>query len=199
MTNPVLEEFITVLENQGQLSIEKFMGIILAKARRLTDAEAGSIFLSHPVGAPVPEELYGCSVQNDVARVKAGTFIIPADPESIAGYVATHGETLEIEDLYNLDPSLPYHFNKSFDDASGYHSTSMLAFPLKNFDGFTVGVVQLINHVDQKGKYSPFPLKAVDDMHSVMNILGVIVERTELRNEVERLRKELKDLKKDAA
>lgn len=40
---------------------------------------------------------------------------IPQDLSSLCGYVAVTGQPLKIDDAYNLDSSLPFCFNRSFD------------------------------------------------------------------------------------
>lgn len=195
----VIDDFIGVLENSQQMDIEGVLALILAKMRRQTAAEAGSIFIVRPVDGR-PEELKACSLQNDKLQIESETFTIPIDRRSIAGYVADTGEILEIDDLYELGDDVPYQFNRAFDDKNGYRSQSMLAFPLKNFQGRVIGVVQLLNHItgaDGEGNaaYGSFPLRHVDDMRSVMTVLGVMVERIDLLNEIETLRKEVEVLK----
>ena len=192
----VIEEFISLLEIQSNLTVDKMLELVLAKARRLTVAEAGSIFIVRPTAVDSPNELLAMSLQNDKIEVESAAFKIPIDRTSIGGYVAATSEILEIEDLYNLDPSLPYSFNRSFDDRTGYKSNSMLSFPLKNFHGKVVGVVQLLNHINDSGNYEPFPLSAVDDMKSVITVLGVMIEQVDLLREIQDLREENDRLKR---
>ena len=196
----ILDEFISTLqmaETSGRMSLQQTLDLILAKARRHTVAEAGSIFvIEEEEGEPV---LKAYSLQNDRVNMDQTLFSIPVNTKSIAGYVATTGEVLEIDDLYELSPEMPFTFNRSFDDRNGYRSTSILVFPLKNFQGKMIGVVQLLNHiagVDDLGTptYEPFPMMYVDDMKNVMSILGAMVERTALLQEIATLKKRLGDV-----
>ena len=66
--------------------------------------------------------------------------------------MANTGESLNIPDAYKLVSGLPYSFNRSYDDLSGYRTQSMLTFPLKTNRGDTIGVLQLINAKDVKGQ-----------------------------------------------
>jgi hypothetical protein len=188
----VLEEFLSAIERNTSQDVDQTLGIVLAKARRITGAEAGSIFITRPV-AEASCDLRACSTQNDCIDIKHESFTIAINGSSIAGYVAQEGEVLHIDDLYDLPSEAPYIFNRSFDDKHGYHSTSMLAFPLKNFNNAVIGVVQLINHisgVDENGdtQYAPFSMKHVKQMESVMTILGVMIERIDLLGEINKLR-----------
>ena len=198
----IIDDFVSAVEvgqRSGAMSIEKTMDLILAKARRHTSAEAGSIFIVSP-NVDEPVELKACSLQNDRMPMNQDKFNIPINTTSIAGYVASTGDVVEIDDLYEISAQMPYSFNRSFDDKVGYRSKSMLAFPLKNFEGKVIGVVQLLNHinsVDDMGvaDYEPFPYTVVDDMKSLVTVLGAMVERADLWFEIKRLRKEVQALR----
>lgn len=191
----IVDDFLSVLTSIKGQDVEQMLGVILAKARRHTMAEAGSIFFVDRSNGQEPK-LVACSLQNDRIPVRGEMFSMPIDLRSIAGYVASTGEVLEIDDLYDLPPEAPFSFNRSFDDKDGYRSKSMLAVPLKNFKGDVIGVVQLLNHmsgVDLGGQpnYQPFPSDYIDDMKSVMLVLGTLIERGLLVLEIKRLKEAL--------
>jgi hypothetical protein len=193
----VVDEFVKTLSDGVDMTVERTLDLVLARSRRFTAAEAGSIFVVKD--GEDGKVLKACALHNDRIDIPASLFDIPLDRQSIAGYVASSRELLEIDDLYELDQSLPFKFNRTYDDKDGYRSRSMLAFPLKNFDGEVVGVIQLLNHiegVDDAGNtlYKPFPIKLVDDMSSLMTILGAVVERAEMKTHIARLEEKLKEL-----
>ena len=70
--------------------------------------------------------------------------------ESIAGYVAKTGKVLNIQDAYDIAPNSPFRFNQSFDTKSGYRTKAMLTVPLRTSAGKNVGVLQLINPIDNE-------------------------------------------------
>lgn len=198
----IVDDFVSALD-QGQRSgfesIEKLMDLILAKARRHTSAEAGSIFIVRENDRG-EKELQACSLQNDRVRMSGDMFTIPVNKSSIAGYVAATGDVVEIEDLYEISPNMPYSFNRTFDDRDGYRSQSMLAFPLKSFTGDVIGVVQLLNHIDGVSevghpRYGVFPMSYVDDVKTLVTVLGAMVERAHLLAEIDILRKEVERLR----
>lgn len=125
------------------------LGAILSKARALTNADAGTIYLEEN------GELYFASAQNDTLFPKSASnrFFylnarIPRDTSSIAGYVACTGKALNLPDVYTIDEGAPYSFNKSFDQTSGYRTQSVMALPLVNGKGKVIGVLQLINSME---------------------------------------------------
>jgi len=67
--------------------------------------------------------------------------------EGIAGFVAETGETVLVADAYD-DPR----FNPSWDLTSGYRTRSILAVAMKDTEGRTRGVVQVLNK--KSGKFT---------------------------------------------
>ena len=175
--NHVIMEFLAITERTRGGSASQLMADVLRKSREITHAEAGSIFILRQ-GQDGERILEAISVQNDVIRLEAADFTVPVNTASIAGYVAETGETLVIGDLYRMPPDLPYSFNRGFDEATGYRSRSMMCFPLNNFDGDVIGIVQLINrHDDACIKALPFTAEEKALILPVKQILGTAIER----------------------
>jgi HD-GYP domain-containing protein (c-di-GMP phosphodiesterase class II) len=118
--------------------------MILSKARELSRADAGSLYLLDTVGGR--QVLRWKLAQNDSIDVEAfEEKILPITRKSLAGYVAMTGETLVIDDAYNLPSDAEYEINRSFDEKNGYLTKSLLVFPMTNHVGEIIGVLQLIN------------------------------------------------------
>ena len=121
------------------------LGMILTEARRLTTSDAGSLYL-------VGEEedgtrtLHFLRAQNDsLPDLPTPDFSLPFDDTSLAGYVALHGRSLVIEDVYHIPESESYSWDPFFDQEQGYRARSMLIVPMKDHRDAVVGVLQLIN------------------------------------------------------
>lgn len=95
-----------------------------------------------------------------------GNLRVPINDRTLCGYVAGTGHHLNIPNVAQLHPSLPYHFNSSFDELFSYKTESMLALPLTIRGGQVVGVLQLINHIED-GKVKSFP----EDMMAPIQVL----------------------------
>ncbi len=155
---------------------------ILHEARKLVSADAGSIYIKEA------EKLKFSYTQNDTQQKKLppgkkliySTFSIPINNQTISGYVANTGAALNIPDAYKLKSGLPYSFNRSYDDLSGYRTQSMLTFPLKTNRGDTTGVLQLINAKDAKGKVVPFSRKDEPLIMHFANMAAVAIERAQM-------------------
>ncbi len=156
-------------------NIPKLLEMILTKARQITAADAGSIYLvecgpddslrgsasspyafapewrpsvSDPLHAediPRPRNLRFAWVQNDTVSAPLEEMIVEISEDSIAGHVALTGECVHLEDAYNPPPGLPYAINRGFDTRLGYRTKSILAVPMRNEKSEVVGVLQLMN------------------------------------------------------
>jgi HD-GYP domain-containing protein (c-di-GMP phosphodiesterase class II) len=126
--------------------IECLLGLILEKSRYVTGADAGSIYvLEGERGDAVGQRLQFKLSQNDSMSYEARTFEMPVSKSSIAGAAVVTREPINIADVYELDPSVPYAFDRSFDQRMGYRTVSMLAVPMVSAEDEVIGVIQLIN------------------------------------------------------
>ena len=117
--------------------------MILKKTREITSADAGSLYLVER--AEGESRLRFKLTQNDSVEFPFAEFTLPLTDESIAGYCAWHGQVVELADAYRVPKGVPFHFNKSFDEQTGYRTRSLLALPMKNGKGEVLGVLQLLN------------------------------------------------------
>jgi HD-GYP domain-containing protein (c-di-GMP phosphodiesterase class II) len=126
--------------------IDKLLNLILEKARFITAADAGSMYV---VDGDDPQlirrQLHFKLSQNDSVSFDSREFAMPISTRSMAGYVALEQKTLSIEDVYDMPPGSPFGFDRSFDQKVGYRTRSMLVTPLITSKGEVVGVLQLIN------------------------------------------------------
>lgn len=132
---------------------------VLFEARALTNAEAGTLFLIDR------DVLRFTVVQNDFLKRRVGDqhmrHALQASPlrltnRSLAGYVALSGKTLNIADVYRIPADHPYSFNQSLDVRNDYRTRSLLAVPIADQHERALGVLQLINALDAKGRAIPF-------------------------------------------
>ena len=66
--------------------------------------------------------------------------------KGVAGWVAQHDQLLNIEDAYT-----DQRFNPEVDKRTGYRTRSILCGPIKNLQGETLGVIQVINKMKGGG------------------------------------------------
>jgi HD-GYP domain-containing protein (c-di-GMP phosphodiesterase class II) len=172
----------------SEQDLDRLLDLILVQARQLLWAEAGSIYLV--VGEGEGRELLFAHTQNARLSLPYHRFRLPISMESMAGFVAATGESLNIEDVYRISGEAPYRFNDSFDRQAGYRTTSMLSVPLQDTEGEILGVLQLINRLDEdeEGRPTvPFQAEHVRLAQSLAGQAGVAVKNAGLRHEIENL------------
>jgi HD-GYP domain-containing protein (c-di-GMP phosphodiesterase class II) len=129
-----------------QRDLNALLDLILTQARRVTSSDAGSLYLVERDENGVPRNLRFAMAQNfSLPSLPFSSFTVPIDHASLAGYAAATGEPLVIGDVYLLPDDVSYRQNRSFDDAFGYRTKSMLVLPMKSHRDEIVGVLQLIN------------------------------------------------------
>lgn len=162
--------------------LDILMERVLTRARQFANADAGSIYIRSG------NWLHFTYTQNDTLQRKLApgekliysTFNIPIDEKSIAGYVAATGKPLNIEEVYDLEATLPYSFSKRFDEAVGYRTQSILTLPLKNSSGQILGILQIINAQDASNTITAFSKQDERIMYHFAAIAAVALERAQM-------------------
>ncbi|MBU0680455.1 MAG: HD domain-containing protein [Proteobacteria bacterium] len=181
----VLSILNTIKELDHLNDIDMILDRILYEARRLANADAGSIFLAQG------ESLVFNQVQNDSLYGKDGNravqytnLSVPCTNASIVGHAARSDEIIAIDDAYNLPSHLPCTFNSSFDEEFSYRTVSILAIPLHSFNNQIVGVMQLINAQDKNKRPIPFSKKIQTYLQLFSNNAAVAIERGTMNREL---------------
>ncbi len=126
------------------LNLTELLDLILTKSREITCSDAGSVYLIDRTQSE-PKLIFKAAQTDSLPAVSFQLASIPLNPESLAGYVATTGESLNIPDAYALPHNVPYRFDRHFDRDFNYRTVSVLVLPMQNRDGETIGVLQLID------------------------------------------------------
>ena len=155
---------------------------ILSVARKLANADAGSIYVTEG------ESLKFSHTQNETLQQQLApgkkliytTFTVPINHYSISGYVASTGELLNIPDVYQLPSGVPYRFDPSYDQKSQYRSQSMLTIPLRNNQGKVIGVMQLINARRSDGSVIPFSEDDIPLIRIFASNAAMAIERAQM-------------------
>jgi len=141
---------------------------ILFEARKVVNADAGSIYITVPTEekeeAEGKEKLSIKYSQNDTIQKNMppgqkmiySIFSVYINEKSASGYCAYKRTLVNIPDMYNISPEAPYKFNSSFDVITGYKTVTTLTIPLIATDTRLMGVIQVINAKDKDGNIIPF-------------------------------------------
>lgn len=169
----------------SEQNLDRLLDLILTKARELLNAEAGSIYLLS--GEEAQAELLFAHTQNARVKLPFHRIAMPASRQTLAGFVALTRETLNLPDVYQIPGDAPYRFNDRFDRQAGYHTTSALVVPMQDTEGQVLGVLQLINRLEEDGQAGPFQPADQALAQSLAGQAAVAVRNAQLREEIERL------------
>lgn len=164
-----LNEIGIALSQQHDLN--SLLEAILIAAKRITNADAGTLYLYEPEQQLLRFEI----VRNDTLKTAmGGTSGVPisfypirlydeaGNPNHamVVSHAALSGETVNIPDAY-MAQGFDFSGTKNFDAKTGYRSRSFLTVPMRNHEDEVIGVLQLINAQDREsGKIVKF---SVDD------------------------------------
>ncbi|XP_034284240.1 dual 3',5'-cyclic-AMP and -GMP phosphodiesterase 11A isoform X2 [Pantherophis guttatus] len=168
-------ELVKDISNDLDLSALSYK--ILIFVCLMVDAERGSLFLVEGGGGKK-------SLVSKVFDVHGGAPVLPCYStensnemqllwgKGTVGYVAEHGETVNMPDVYQ-----DHRFNDKIDKLTGYKTKSLLCMPIRNSEGETIGVAQMINK-------SPGGIPFTDDDEKVMEMYlpfcGIAISNAQL-------------------
>lgn len=168
MPNSIYQKIEALNEIGIALSAEtnttRLLSNILQGAKSLTNADGGTLYRVQN------GQLHFDVVLNDTLNIQMGGIFTPEVPippiplkndnrqenlSAVAAYVANKGEAVNIPDIYQSD-KFDFSGALAFDKKMHYRTQSMLAIPLKNFEGTIIGVLQLINAKNDHNEVIPF-------------------------------------------
>jgi len=178
--------------------LNTLLEMILGQARRMTDADAGSLYLVEEADDGTKRMRFKLSQNHSRPEIPFVEFTIPFDKASIAGYVASTAAPLVIEDAYELPPDVEYSINRSFDEKYGYRTKSMLTIPMTDHKDEVIGVLQLLNRKrsfearlrtpeDFEGDVTTFGERQVELVSALAGLAAVSIENSQLYQSIEML------------
>lgn len=182
-----LIEILKVNENLSHIKdVDSLLSRVLSEARRITKADAGTIFLvkENKLSFEYVQNATLMKDRQSTSRYLYTKQQIDINNRSIAGYVALNKKSLIIDDVYQMDGSLPYNFNRSFDESSSYHTQSVLTVPLITRQEKVIGIIQIINAKNGKGKIIPFTREDEYLVFLFANQAAIAIERAQMTREI---------------
>jgi HD-GYP domain-containing protein (c-di-GMP phosphodiesterase class II) len=134
---------------------------ILLEARHVFNADAGTIYVREG------DQLVFKYSQNTTLekrlppghKLPYSNLRMPMDDSRVAGYAAKNRVPVRIDDAYAIPADKPYGFNPSFDKANNWKTRSILAFPLVTSSDNLLGVIQVLNAMNEAGEVVPFTVE----------------------------------------
>ena len=178
--------------------LKTLLDLILTQARRITQSDAGSLYLVESNEQGVKRLRFRLAQTYSKPEAPFVEFTIAVDRTSLAGYCAVTGEPLVIDDAYFLPPDVEYTINRSFDERYGYRTKSMLVIPMKDHKEEIIGVLQLINRkrnfeavlatpAEVERQVVPYSKRTVELVTALAGQAAVAIENSRLYENIERL------------
>jgi HD-GYP domain-containing protein (c-di-GMP phosphodiesterase class II) len=181
----------------GEKNIDRLLEIIVEEARKLTNADAGTLYIM----SDDETELKFAIVQNNSLDIHmgglSGAITWPnvklknkdgrENKANVSAYVAISGKTINIHDVYNVE-GFNFEGTKQFDKKTGYRSKSMLVTPLRNHENEIIGVLQLLNALDPAtGEIINFSAESQKIILSLASQAAVALSNSHLIHDLESL------------
>ena len=181
-----------------QRDINSLLETILEAAKRITHADAGTLYLHEPEKRVLCFEIMRTDSLNIAMGGTSGVPItfypIQLYDESgnpnhnmVVSHAALSGETVNIPDAYMAE-GYDFSGTKNFDSKTGYRSQSFLTVPMRNHENEVIGVLQLINAKDQvSGAVIPFSSDDQQLSESLASQAAIALTNRHLINQLEEL------------
>ena len=170
------------------LDLDQLLELILEKITDLLDADRATLYLlDEAKGELVSRIAVGDAIRS--VRMRVG--------EGIAGMVARTGKTIRVRDAYR-----DKRFTRTSDELPGYRTQSILAAPMKNHLGRTIGVVHVLNKksrrdftANDEALLNAFATEAAVSIDNSRLFLSVVQKNMQLLDTKEKLEQSVRHLK----
>jgi signal transduction histidine kinase/putative methionine-R-sulfoxide reductase with GAF domain len=171
------------------LDLDQLLELILNKITELLEGDRATLYLL--------DETRGRLLSRIMVGDEARSIELPVG-EGIAGHVAKFGRTVRVKDAYR-----DKRFQREWDEATGYRTRSILAAPMKNHVGRTIGVIQVLNKQRGHAEFSQhdeelltaLATQAAVSIDNSRLFLSVIQKNMQLVETKEQLEHRVSDLK----
>ncbi len=167
------------------LDLDELLALIIDRISDVMDAERATLFLLDDAGETLTAEFGQGTAPGDI-RLRVG--------EGLAGWVAEHGEAVNLADARN-----DARFDPEWDKRTGFSTQSMICVPMKNHQGRTIGVVQALNRrhgcfsSDDEALLSALASQAAVSIENSKLFLSVVGKNMELLEAKDRLERMIRD------
>lgn len=179
----------------AEKNLDNFFKLVLEEAISYTNADAGTIYTVSPDETKLDFQIL-CTISKKVRLGPADVSRWPSvelyDSEgnkrlqNFVSYVFHSRETLCLEDVYDQDV-FDSSGTKQYDKANNYRSKSMLAVPMMNHENRVLGIIQLINAIDNKFEIVKFSDSHILMLQSLASQAGIALSNKKLIEGLENL------------
>jgi len=188
MTKVNVENFLDIsIALSKEKDYNKLLYRILKEAMDMTQSDAGTLYtycdnhLEFKIMITKSMGIY--------RGIKGEKFDIPPVPmnrKNVCACAAMENRLINLDDVYccaEYDFSGP----REYDALTGYKTTSMLVVPMENHGGGIIGVLQLINAIDNNGKITSFDKNYEEAILSLSSLAAVSIANMNHLHDVKEL------------
>jgi HD-GYP domain-containing protein (c-di-GMP phosphodiesterase class II) len=197
----LVADFVELVDRIPEPPARALFAEALAKYRAATDADAGALLALRGHGTSRRLEPLA------IARMPPGRRPMPplaVDGNSLAGFAATSGRPLAVDDVRSIPAGSPFRFDAAGEALAGDGTVSLIAVPLLDRLGATVGVLELVNRRNGAADPPlPFPAGLAERLGAVNGLVAATIERANLIERITaqnaQLRRQNRELKAQRA
>jgi HD-GYP domain-containing protein (c-di-GMP phosphodiesterase class II) len=178
----------------AEKNLDRLLEMIVEEARQFTQADGGTLYIR----SDDETQLHFSIIQNETLNVHmggtSGAIIWPpvdlknsdGSPNyaNVSAYVALSGEVVNIPDVYDAK-GFNFEGTRKFDAKTRYRSKSMLVVPMRNHENDIIGVLQLLNALNEAGDVIPFPVQCQGMTESLASQAAVALTNKRLIYDLE--------------
>ena len=179
----------------AEKDINNFFKMVLNEAVDFTNSDAGTMYWVTD-DKKYLEFKFVCTLSKNLSLGSADVAKWPNIPlykdngeklmRTFVSYVTHTAKPKSIDDVYYQDV-FDNSGTKKYDAANNYRSVSMAAIPLKNHEDDVLGVIQLINTMDEKGNIIPFSEDSIAVLTSLASQAAIAMTNKTLIDGLENL------------
>jgi len=181
----------------SERDINRLLESILDAAKKITHADAGTLYLLDDANKQLTFEI----LHNDSLGIRMGgtsghtisfypvQLYVENQPNHamVVSHAALSGVTVNIIDAYTAE-GFDFSGTKKFDTKTNYRSQSFLAVPMRNHDNEVIGVLQLINALDENtGAVKSFSNDDQQLLESLSSQAAIAISNRRLIQQLEEL------------
>lgn len=184
------------IQLSAEQNTDKLLEMIVQESMKITGSDGCSLYIKEEKDK---KEYLRFKVAKNYSKVfPFKEFILPINKDSIAGFCALTKKAYNFEKVTQIPSMIGVKYNDSFDRNNNYQTINMLVIPMKNLEGETTGVLQLINkkrdyHIplitldDYKNHIISFSDEEENTISSLASLASILLERSKLYEEIKTL------------
>lgn len=159
-TIAISEDMKRILDIGIQLTSEKSYArlyeLIMQEAMAITGCDAGTLYICRDNKLHFTiMRTHSLNIYQGGDGEKIDMPPVEMRENNVCSYSAIHKKSINVADVYS-DDNFDWQGPKKYDSITGFHTQSMLVIPLVNHEEEVLGVLQLINALDNGGNIVPF-------------------------------------------